>query len=179
MRQSYRIPIDPEPEFHNHDVRGQLRFVGPDRDESGPVVGHLEGSCVNVGRLDNWRARLSDILDCKSDDEFEAYEDLFDGDSFNESVQHMCDSLPEAVLIVNRIRIDPEHRGHKLGLTLLKTLADSTFVPSGTVIALKPFALDIDDDAEQEAMTLRLEQYWSKAGFTKPEGSLYYVRVID
>ncbi|QKK07523.1 MAG: hypothetical protein HND58_04655 [Planctomycetota bacterium] len=102
-------------------------------------------------------------------------------------VEAMCPDVWSAnLLILSEVRIDPAHRGKRLGLRAARVLMDLFPVPGGLVACLPrpmrkperatPGMLVKDDEGTKSAIRA-LTQYWGRMGF-QPLGETGYC-VLD
>jgi GNAT superfamily N-acetyltransferase len=99
------------------------------------------------------------------------------------------------LLILNRLVVTPEHRGHGIGLLALRTLIQRFGIGVG-VVAMKPFPLQFEaaslDDPKtcarlgfdqfnltQSKATAKLRKYYGRLGFKKVPGSEMMIRGLD
>jgi GNAT superfamily N-acetyltransferase len=142
----------------------------------------MEGGLVNIGRLMNERVDIAEVMDAESQEEHECYGALFSERAWRDVILDEIEVYPVGLLIINRITIEPEYRRNGLGVRLLERLLASTFIPSGTIVTLKPHALGHDDDQSAfDVGTAKLAAYWSKAGLrpVPDNGFGYYYTYIE
>lgn len=130
------------------------------------------------------------------------FEDLYEPDDgeFKEKVARAASSREgfvwnPSLLILDRLIIDPVHRGHCVGLLALREIIQRLRIGIG-LIAMKPFPLQFEtrhrDDAEESARlglnlfkitearaTTKLRQYYARLGFRQVPGSDYMVRSAE
>jgi hypothetical protein len=140
------------------------------------VVGTVKGFKVDIwGALDR-RIHSLDVCDSHSEELMECYEELFDGHHLREDLN--LESVGN-LLVVERLEIDPKHRGFGLGLlSLLKTIKE--FRGGCCMVAIKPFPLQYcgegakDKDRDFVPARKKLINYWCRLGFRRVPRSEYF-----
>ncbi len=147
------------------------------------TAGTIRASIAHVEAAEEAGAGLFDVFDCHSDQLHECWCALFDPrtSQFRHGLQ--LEPFPRDVLLVDRIELQPSHRGRCLGLVVASKLIDMLSGGCG-VAACKPFPLqfvgaegtrgDTRTGAEPEraardaaAATRRLRKHWSRLGFSR------------
>lgn len=124
---------------------------------------------------DKYRYSATEILDSRS--ETAPYCNLLDGkDRWIEALQEYFDIYSSDLLVLDRIEVQPEHRGQGYDLPATCGLIDA-FGPDCGLVAMKPFPLQSENKvnegnlAEFKAAQKKLGQYWSRVGFQPVPGS--------
>ena len=123
---------------------------------------------------------LLDVCDSHSAELLDYYETFLDEEEgFLEDLNL---EMPYGdLLIIHKIEVNPQFRGHQLGLlALLRTI--KTFGEGCAMVAIKPFPLQFENkvtDKNQskfEAAQKKLRRYWAKLGFVRfEETDQYYL----
>lgn len=197
---AYQLAADDEPSRFLFEAGGKL--VLTDDDDNKTEVGVFSAMTVDVQAAIVERESVFDIFD--SDSTSIGYFDaLYDHDS--------CDFKPEVVnvaygddylwnpnlLILDRLAVYPEHRGHGIGLLALRALIHRLRVGVG-LIAMKPYPLQFEarllDESDlnkgkrlgldgfklsQQKATAKLKKYYSRLGFKAVPRTEYMVRSVE
>lgn len=176
-----------EPDAYIIDLDGDILLARGDDDEI--PVGKISAHSVHLDEAYEDGVSWFDVLDARSGDTA-MYVDLIDseGSGYSEWIESEFEPFGSGLLILDRIRIEPEHRGHGYGLYAAELMI--TGFASGGIVACVPapyellkdaphLALGEDDtpDAREEripgwaAAEAKLRQYWSLLGFEQVPGS--------
>jgi len=149
--------------------------------ESGPrTIGRVWGHLLNVGRVKTSHLSVIEVMESANDAMMEFYGAVFAGDEWAQSVVDATDGLASTLLIVHMMEIEAEHRGRGLGLRFMEALLDSTFIPSSTLVLMRPFAAGHEDDmVAQAAATRKVAAYWKRAGFQRLPCTEHLIRFIE
>jgi hypothetical protein len=166
-----------------HEFTGKILFDPSDEEDDDVeipkdgVVGTVKGI-----RLDIWEARASgvplfEVCDAHSEELLDCYEDLFEDDDLRED---LAIEGHGGLLFIDKIKIEPQHRGFGLGLmTLLKTI--NQFGVGCAAVAIKPFPLQYcgrnakSKDKDFAASQKKLVNYWSRLGFARvPDSDFFF-----
>lgn len=173
---------DEDPSHYVYVTRGTVAAL--DEQDEKIVAGRFQLTYIDVCAAMNAGASVFDIFDCKQEtcDYFSA---IFDIETCNPSSQLTRlfddDVWPGNVLILDRLEILPEFRGHNLGLVVMRRLIERFGAGAG-VVAIKPFPLQReltqqDEDGWRQKMRLddferdmrrasaRLRRHYAKLGF--------------
>ena len=155
-----------------------------DEEELGSFYGHI----IQVDRALNEEQYLFEACDAHSHSQTltQYYEALFDFDSdeIKESItkQWQKDVLISSdILIVDRVEVRPEYRGHGLGLAAVYSFIE-TFGKHDGFVALTPYPFqfdypDIDQkpfekfSRDKKVALQKLQKYWSRLGVQRLEGA--------
>ncbi len=126
----------PEPDNYITPLSGDV-CIPFDEDDS-KTVGSISAYLVHLGNAAEDQVSCFEVLDAHSADTA-LYLDLFEteGSSFKDSVQSIFEPYSHDLLILDRIRIEPEFRGKGYGLYAAKLMVDH-FGPSGGLVACVP-----------------------------------------
>ena len=170
------------------------KFVG-DEDQRIPV-GSFAIFIIDVAAVTREQASLFDAFD--TDARIFGYYELYGrGYEFKRKVLRAMAvdmTFDLGMLILDRLELDPEHRGDGLGLRVLRWLEHQFRMGCGVVV-MKPYPLQFEggspEEREDEAdfrrrrlgdydrrfdfALRRLQRHYSKLGFTKVAGTPYMV----
>ncbi len=167
------------------EITGTLNVYNEDTEAFDIPVGHISVHKVELGRALDAKASLFDIFDCRNSELHALYGHLFDDK--NDFHQHLEDIVHPGfgsdLLIVERVEIDPEHRGQDLGLLLASRAIDAfadgcqyvVTIPSPLQFGLyseasakdrkiKGFDKFVKDEA---VATKKISDHWKKIGFVE------------
>jgi GNAT superfamily N-acetyltransferase len=175
--------------------------VGADEEDKRTIAGSFRVSYIDVGAAMNAGASVFDIFDY-TQELCDYYSAIFDDETLNASAElnrlFEEDIWPGNVLILDRLEILPEFRGHDLGLVVIRRLIERFGAGAG-VVAMTPFPLQHgcarDDDGEDEEekdwrqkmrydnfdknlqrAIGRLRRYYAKLGFKLMKGTPFMFR---
>lgn len=142
-------------------------FVRQD-DEEEVKVGHIEAQWIKLGQALDHGESWFEIMDCH-DADLANYLALFDGDHYIEWVEKHMEAAGMDLLILHKIRIEPEHRGHGYGLYAAHLLMHG-FGSLGLVALIPaPYELPAGPDGkhnpEWKPAEAKLRKFWSRLGF--------------
>lgn len=127
---------------------------------------------------------LFEVMDCLSSTTMDCFESLFEveGEDWKPVVTAIRNEnrgyLPN-VMLINRVRLDPEARGHGIGMeAVLKVM--ERLGTSCEVITCKPFPLQFDGIArdhpeEFKAAQDKVRKFLSNVGFKRVSATEYYL----
>jgi hypothetical protein len=194
----FSLDID-DPNEYFYVVEGKIILLieHEDQDEDEEIIGAFRLLSIDVNSaLDN-KVSLYEVYDCDGE-AFEFYENainLEDGE-FNSKITNILgDNVNfrgDNVLIIDRIGICPEYRGHHLALMVLRKLIQR-FSQSVSIVAIKPAPFEftsrhikpynIDwqhaEIVENSSDSEKLGKYYQKLGFKKLSGSSFMVLGTD
>lgn len=169
--------------------------AGSDEQDQKIVAGRFRLIYIDVCAALNARASVFDIFDCTQEtcDYFSA---IFDIETLGPSsaLTHLFkeDVWPGNVLIVDRLEILPEFRGHNLGLVVMRGLIERFGAGAG-VVAIKPFPIQRELSSQEEdewrqkmrlgdfeqnlsRATATLRRHYAKLGFKFMKGTPFMFR---
>lgn len=176
-----------EPDAYITDLDGEILLARDDDDEI--RVGTISAHSVHLDEADEHGVSWFDVLDARSGDTA-MYVDLVDpgGFGYSEWVETELDPFGSGLLILDRIRIEPEHRGHGYGLYAAQLMI--TGFASGGIVACLPAPYELLEGARPRALgeddtpsgreeripgwaaaEAKLRRHWSLLGFKKVPGS--------
>lgn len=184
---------DNDPSHYTYVTEGTV--LGTDEDDRAVEAGRFRLIYIDVCAAMNAQASVFDIFDCTQAtcDYFSA---IFDIETLDPSsaLTHLFkeDVWPGNVLILDRLEILPEFRGHNLGLVVMRRLIERFGAGAG-VVAMKPFPLQREltgqeedewrqkmrlDDFERNLprATARLRRHYAKLGFKHMKGTPFMFR---
>jgi hypothetical protein len=160
------------------DITGDLMLHYEERTHR---VGWTRGTLFKLAAALDVGLTVFDLLDEESGESAQCLT-LFHGNNLKRSVARLL-SLPLEPfdpLLVERVVIYPELRGHDFGLLAMRTWI-STFAGPTTLVACQPSPLNddgvpiVDDNPQFRVGLTKLQRYWSKAGFRRAGSSDIYV----
>jgi hypothetical protein len=178
-----------DPEDFVIEISGSL---GCFRDESAVSleIGKLSACIVQVERALVEGQSVFDVMDAH--ETASNYMELYDFDTaeFGDSVQSLFGDgiLTANLLILDKLAIEPKHRGRGLGLLALSRVID-VFGPSCDLVVCQPYPMQFGGAAEDpEWMTrfgagldddekrgiARLAKHWQKLGFRQIPSTKFY-----
>lgn len=141
-------------------------------------VGILSGTLIDYGGIINAHESAFEIFDSISQNTCDLHGAIFsDHDDLREDVQDICVMGPNHILLLEMFTIDKKHRGVGVGLATLREVIKCAAVPNYTLIMLKPFAVG-KKGRRLIADSVKLAEYWKRAGFVELEETeyLYYFK---
>lgn len=173
--------IDLVQDFHGKITCTKVYDFESDVDEDEDIpAGKILGVRLAVGDVLARGLSLLDVCDSHSAELLDYYETFLDEEEgFLEDLNL---EMPYGdLLIIHKIEVNPQFRGHQLGLlALLRTI--KTFGEGCAMVAIKPFPLQFENkvtDKNQskfEAAQKKLRRYWAKLGFVRfEETDQYYL----
>jgi GNAT superfamily N-acetyltransferase len=184
---------DGEPSHYMYVTRGTV--AGLDEQDQKIVAGRFRLTYIDVCAAMNAGASVFDIFD-NTQETCDYFPAIFDIETLDPSPELMRlfreDMWPGNVLILDRLEILPEFRGHNLGLVVMRRLIERFGAGAG-IVAIKPFPLQCElagkeedewrqkmrlDDFEQSLprATARLRRHYAKLGFKLMKGTPYMFR---
>ena len=181
-----------DPGDYIYTIDGRIAEMGDD--ESDILVGKFRlfyvdiASAINTGYID-----VFDIFDAHSDSTADYYESLIDPGTadFSENLRKLLEDeiFGLSILIIDRLELLPNYRGHNLGLIIMRRLIERFSAGAG-VVAIKPFPLQFEHSIpaedkygwheqmqlsgfrETERDSIRkLQNHYSKLGFVAMPGT--------
>jgi len=180
-----------EPDAYITDLDGEILLPKEDSDDE-ICVGTISAHSVHFGEAYENGVSWFDVLDARSADTA-MYVDLLDAEGFgySESVESTFEPFGSGLLILDRIRIEPEHRGQGYGLYAAQLMITG-FASNGLVACVPapyellkdapPLRLGEDDtnSSREEripgwtAAEAKLREYWSLLGFEQlPDSDVF------
>ena len=173
---------NPEPDDYIVGLDGDVMVSGRWQEDD-VRVGYISAFNVHFGQAYDDGVPWFDVLDARSAD-MALYVDLIDSkeSSYTEWVESTFEPFGSDLLILDRIRIEPEHRGHGYGL-YAADLMISGFGPSTGLIACVPAPYELLKNAPirtndsgvrsnrehaipgWEGAEAKLRTHWSLLGF--------------
>jgi hypothetical protein len=142
------------PTWDSHEPENYLTHV------SGKVcISSDDSDCIVVGTVSAFSVRLSnalddgvswfDVLDSYNDD-IALYSALVepDGSSYTERVQSKLEPFASDLLILDRIRVEPQYRGKGYGLYAAQPMIQA-FGPPGGIVACAPAPYELAQKRER------------------------------
>jgi len=174
----------PEPEAYVTDLRGDVLVRGEDQEDD-CCVGTISAFRVHLQRASDDGMPWADVLDAHSED-MASYLALLSskGSRYSNWVESTLEPLGRDLLVLDRIRIEPEHRGQGYGLYAAELMING-FGPCDGVVACQPAPYELlrrfDDLPPREAAATsrhelipewaaaeaKLRKHWSLLGFRK------------
>jgi GNAT superfamily N-acetyltransferase len=168
--------------------------VGTNEAEEEAEVGRFRLSYIDVCGAMDVGASVFDIFDY-SQETCDYYSAIFDIETLGASARltklFKDEIWPSNVLILDRLEILPEFRGHSLGLVVMRRLIERFGAGTG-VVAIKPFPLQHEDAREEEQWrqrmkldqldkslrraTAKLRWHYAKLGFKFMKGTPFMFR---
>ena len=154
-----------------------------------------EFSVIQVDLEGAWRAGMSayEVLDTTGPS-FEFFQCLYKSDDYSRAAVKALGGHPissESILILDRLLILPDFRGHGLGLDALKLVIQRYSFGAG-IIALKAFPLQFESDTAKDlrlglngfkgshaTAQRKLISLYEKAGFTSIGRTPYMLRSVE
>lgn len=168
------------------EITGNILFMPHEHHEASPqretTVGYVNGFVIrNEDGVD-----LFDACDAHSQELLDIASVLFDpeDDDLRDDVDRALQGVIESnVLVLDRIEVVPEHRGHGVGLAAASRFL-KTFSGGCGIAICKPFPLQFEFaakmkpewvermglgkfDQDQNTATPKLEAYWGRLGFER------------
>lgn len=179
---------NPEPDDYIIDLRGDILIRG-EQDDDDARVGNISAFYVHLEQAYDDGIPWFDVLDAHSAD-LALYVDLIDAaqSCYTEWVESAFEPLGSDLLILDRIRIEPEHRGKAYGLYAAELMING-FGPSSGLVACLPAPYELlknaappspketvstnghEDIPEWRAAEAKLRKHWSLLGFRQLPGS--------
>jgi len=170
-----------EPDAYITDLEGEILLPRGDTDDE-IRVGTISAHSIHLGEASEDGVPWFDVLDARSADTA-MYIDLFDpeGSGYSDWVESAFEPFGSDLLILDRIRIEPEHRGHGYGLYAAQSMITG-FASSG-IVACVPAPYELLKDAPPRELgdkrpasrdkripgwvpaETKLRKYWSIIGF--------------
>lgn len=177
-----RDPDDPG-DFIQH-IEGKLLLLS-EADEDQTPVGWTTGALFKLHEAVDVGVSVFDVLDYDSGETY-ACASLFRGNSLKPAVRNALglSSPPDDLLLIERVVVHPQHRGHGIGLLSMRAWMN-TFARSTTLVVCQPSPLTdegqplVDNDPGFDVRLERLRRYWSKAGFSQLAGSDLFVATTE
>lgn len=184
---------DNDPSHYLYITRGTV--AGSDEQDEKIVAGCFRLIYIDVCAAINAHASVFDIFDC-TQGTYDYFSAIFDIETLGPSsaLTHLFNEVvwPGNVLILDRLEILPEFRGHNLGLAVMRRLIERFGAGAG-VVAIKPFPLQCEltgqeedewrqkmrlDDFEQNLprATARLRRHYAELGFKFMKGTPFMFR---
>jgi GNAT superfamily N-acetyltransferase len=181
----------PEPEAYVTDLRGKVLVRG-DEQEDACCVGTISAFLVHLQRASDDGMSWADVLDAHSED-MASYLALLNskGSGYSNWVETTLEPLGRDLLVLDRIRIEPEHRGHGYGLYAAELMMNGFGLSDG-IVACQPAPYELlkrfDDLPPLKAATTsrrqlipewgaaeaKLRKHWSLLGFRRvPKSDLF------
>lgn len=189
-----KVPAVPSgPEDYSQLVTGTVfatRQEVQGNDDGRVEIGTLTASIIQLSRAIDEGWNLYDILDAPSHSTAEClglfqeidYNTLrLKSPDYNARVRNLFkdDVWVGDILLVEKIEIQEEYRGHDSGLFVMRTVID-TFGHGRSLVVCKPFPLQYsstvteNNHTEFQAALKKLRKYWSRSGFKRvPKTDLY------
>jgi hypothetical protein len=178
---------NPEPDDYIIDLRGDIVVRG-NGDEHEVRVGSISAFYVHLEQAYEDGIPWFDVLDAHSAD-MALYVDLIDAahSCYTEWVESAFEPFGNDLLILDRIRIEPEHRGKAYGLYAAELMING-FGPSSGLVACLPVPYELlknaaptspeetasnchGDIPEWRPAEAKLRKHWSLLGFRQLPGS--------
>ena len=180
-----------EPDAYITDLDGEILLPKEDTDDE-ICVGTISAHSVHFGEAYENGVSWFDVLDARSADTA-MYVDLLDAEGFgySEWVESNFEPFGSGLLILDRIRIEPEHRGQGYGLYAAQLMITG-FASNGIVACVPapyellkdapPLRLGEDDSNSSRekripgwtAAEAKLREYWSLLGFEQvPDSDVF------
>lgn len=176
-----------DPSDYMYVTRGTV--TGSDEEDQKNVIGHFRLIYIDVDAAVNARASVFSIFD-HTQETCDYYPAIFDIETEEPSPEltrlFKGDIWPGNVLILDRLEILPEFRGHNLGLVVMRRLIER-FSAGAAVVAIKPFPLQRecaeDEDGWRQRMKLgdfendfrraaaKLKRHYGRLGFKSMKGT--------
>jgi GNAT superfamily N-acetyltransferase len=189
---------DDEPSRFLQEYGGSIEWEDPEGSKPRVTLGSFRAYLVDVAGAITEGESITAVWDT-TQSTWSTYEQLFDSDTeeLTEAAKRTAFGvdyqLNEGVLILDRMAILPEHRGHGLGLLSMKAIIEQFRQACGLVV-IKPFPLQFEGDGPSHdewppnsALELKaysqsmrtalskLKRYYSCLGFRSVRGTEYMV----
>ncbi len=170
-----------EPDAYVTDLQGDILLPNPDADDD-ICIGKVSAYSVHFGEASEDGVSWFDVLDARSADTA-LYADLIDRNEswYTQWVEATFEPISSDLLILDRIRIEPEYRAHGYGLYAAQLMING-FASNGIVACVPaPYELLKDAPPRQSGENRRssgdkripgwaraeakLREYWSLLGF--------------
>lgn len=180
-----------EPDAYITDLDGDILLEKGGADDE-LCVGTISAHSVHLDEAYENGVSWFDVLDARSADTA-VYVDLIDagGLAYSDWVESPLEPFGSGLLILDRIRIEPEHRGHGYGLYAAQLMI--TGFGSGRIVACVPAPYELlkndpplrlgEDDTPSSrekripgwmASEAKLREYWSLIGFERvPDSDVF------
>lgn len=164
-----------------------LKFMDEEGIESIEVGGGKAGYLHLQAWINQSKYGLLNIFDMQGVEYLDFAEALFDPGNereFKKAVQdEYTGTLFSDVLVLEELRVDPEHRGHNVGLMAAAHLI-KTFAWAHAVTAILPFPIDLSHDEQQdkgrvEAASAKLRAHFAKIGFEEVGEGVMVLKPLD
>jgi GNAT superfamily N-acetyltransferase len=178
------VPAKPDdPGQFSQPIDAKILVLGGpgSADDSLTEIGELAAMIIRISQAQEAQWDVSTTLDAYSGECADCTK-LFDDNDYTEAVQKLFDYdvCVDDILLVTRIEIKPEYRGHNVGLVAMRALIDMFGKGCGLVVC-QPFPLQYGgntpvahDDKEYQKALEKLRKYWSRVGFKRvPKTDLY------
>jgi hypothetical protein len=191
-----RIPLDLEDPSDYVNILGGLIYYSHENNEGNEhkeIIGAIRLIYIDANSAIENELSLFDVYDCSAET-FEFFESFinYDDEEFTKELTNFLDSelvlRGNNVLIIDRIGIRQEYRGHNLGLIVLRNLIQR-FSTGVSVVAIKPAPFEFSSkhikhnyidwqcaEINKDSIeAIKLGEYYQKLGFTKINNSAYMV----
>ena len=186
---------DNEPNRYHRCIAGQVQLCDDEDFDQRTTIGKFSVIIVDVVAAINEQERMFDVFDCSSRtvDYFSLYGDDMDYLPKVTKALKGGERWSPNMLILDRLEIFPEHRGHRYGLHALRWMHFHFGTGCGVVV-MKPFPLQFeaaprDDESREvfarlklgeftdkkEAAFRKLRAYYRQAGFVRVPGTEFMV----
>lgn len=195
-----RFSLDTEdPDEYIYTIEGKiiLSVERDDEDDGEEIIGAYRLLYIDADSALENGVSLEEVYDCDGE-AFEFYEDAVNPKSreFKSSVSALLDEevgfQGSNVLIIDRIGICPEYRGHHLALKVLRKLIQH-FVHGVSLIAIKPAPFEFTNSHikskyvdweyteidKNSSEAKELGKYYQRLGFRKMRGSAFMVLGVE
>jgi len=191
-----RIPLDLEDPSDYVTILDGLIYYSPENNEGKEheeIIGAIRMLFIDANSAVENELSLFDVYDCSAEtlEFFESFIN-YDDEEFTKELTNFLDSelvlRGNNVLIIDRIGIRQEYRGHNLGLIVLRNLIQR-FSTGVSVVAIKPAPFEFSskhikqnyidwqcaDINKGSTEPIKLGEYYQKLGFAKINNSAYMV----
>jgi hypothetical protein len=176
-----------EPDAYIVDLNGDILLAGDDEDDT--RIGTISAYSVHLDQALEDGVSWFEVLDAPTSD-MAMYIDLISPNesAYTDWVQSNLEPLGSKLLIIDRVRIEPEHRGHGYGLCAAQLMIQG-FTSDDGLVACVPAPYELledapcvtpeDDQSPKQipgwtAAEAKLRQYWSLLGFRQvPESDVF------
>jgi hypothetical protein len=183
---------DPDPSDYITPLSGSVCLPANIEDGDHVVIGSIKAYLVHLDRALNDREDWFDVLDSHSADTA-LYLDLFEAgeNAYSDWVQSAMETFSSDLLVLDRIRIEPQYRGSGYGL-YAAALMIQDFGPAGGIVACVPSPYELAEgdygSPFEDAMgrgraeripgwaqaETKLRAFWSLLGFQQvPESEVF------
>jgi GNAT superfamily N-acetyltransferase len=182
---------DGDPSHYAYSIHGTI--VAADEEDNKTLAGKFHVYYLDVLAAFNANASVFDIFDCRSDT-LDYYGAIFEPGTLDASPK-LTKLFGESrvgwgnVLIINRLEVLPQFRGHNLGLIVMRRLIER-FSAGAFVVGIKPFPLqreagsdEPDDwsarldlgqlDKNLKRATSKLRSHYARLGFKLMKGTSF------